>query len=104
MQVLQSDRGREFTGTKVIQFLDDNSIADDLTHQYTLEHNGSVERKNQRVFEWARSILNSSDVHLKFWGEANHIVIYTLNCAGSSTLNDVTELLHSSFSISNALL
>lgn len=34
MRVLQSDRGGEFTGTKVIQFLDDNSIAQELTCPY----------------------------------------------------------------------
>lgn len=34
-------------------------------------------------------MLYSSDVHLKFWGEAVHTAVYTLNRGGSSTLNEV---------------
>lgn len=47
--------------------------------------NGALERDNRIVMEAVESMLYSAQVHLRFWGEAVHTAVYTLNRSASET-------------------
>ena len=74
---IRSDRGGEYTGEELKNFLKAEGIQMELTTPYTPQQNGCAERKNRYLVEMARSMLIDSDLPKKYWGEsvvtANHM-------------------------------
>jgi hypothetical protein len=90
IQILRSDRGKEFTNHEFVQFLHDQNIKQELTTVYTPEQNGAAERENRTIMEAVRSMIYSANVHLRFWAEAAHTAVYTLNRTATRTLTGST--------------
>jgi hypothetical protein len=65
IEKLRSDRGGEFTGTEVTEFLTSLGIRHELTCPYTLEQNGSAERENRTIVESIRSMLHAKQLGLQ---------------------------------------
>ena len=80
IEILRSDRGKEFTNHEFVKFLDDQNIKHELTTVYTPEQNGVAERDNRFIMEAVWSMIYSANVHLRFWAEVVHTLVYTLNC------------------------
>ena len=90
INAIRSDRGGEYTGKAMRDWLEEQHIEQQHTVPYTPEQNGTAERENRTIMEAVRSMLSTSNVHPKFWGEAVHTAVYTLNRCGTSTLPDLT--------------
>lgn len=76
---IRSDRGGEYTGAKLIQFLADNGIQSNLTAPYTPQQNGVAERKNRTLIEMSRCMLLEAGMENKYWGEAVVMANYMQN-------------------------
>jgi hypothetical protein len=57
---------------------------------YTPEQNGASERDNRTIVEAARSMLHTSNLPIRFWGEAVMTAGYVLNRTGTCTLEGMT--------------
>ena len=71
---LRFDRGREFN-----IYCEVHGIRRQLSSPYSLEQNGTVERRNRSIVEVARAMLVENDVQKTLWIEAVNTTIYTLN-------------------------
>lgn len=69
-KVIRSDRGGEYTGKTITQFLKKSGIRIQLTAAYSPQQNGKAERKNRTLVEMARCMLIDADLPYTFWGEA----------------------------------
>lgn len=69
-KVIRSDRGGEYTGHNVSQFLKTNGIRMQYTAAYSPQQNGVAERKNRSLMEMARCMLLDAKLDFKFWAEA----------------------------------
>lgn len=67
---IRSDRGGEYTGNAVKQYLKDEGIRMEYTAAYSPQQNGVAERKNRSLMEMARCMLIEADMENKFWAEA----------------------------------
>jgi hypothetical protein len=90
VQILRSDRGKEFTSHETVQFLQDQNIRQELIVPYCLEQNGVTERDNRTIVEAARSMLHFRDVPLRFWAEAVQTATYILNRTYTRLRPDMT--------------
>ena len=67
-----------------------HSIRREYTTPYTPEQNSVAERENRTIMEGVRSCLHQARINLKFWMEAVHYLVYTLNRTGTRILSDYT--------------
>lgn len=67
IQAIRSDRGGEYTSKVMRDWLAEENIEHQHTTPYTPEQNGAAKRKNRTIMEAVRSMINSSNVHPKFW-------------------------------------
>ena len=88
--MLRTDRGGEFANEAFDQFLDAHSIRREYTTPYTPEQNSVAERENRTIMEGVRSYLHHARISIKFWAEAVHYLVYTLNRIGTRLLKDYT--------------
>ena len=72
---LLTDRGAKYTSSAFREFLFWRGICQELTTPYTPEQNGEAERDNRTSMEAVRSMIYSSNVHTRFWGEALHTAV-----------------------------
>jgi transposase InsO family protein len=79
VKAVRSDNGTEFKGGKFGQYCTNLGIRQQFTSTYSPSSNGVAERKNRTLQEMARSMLASSRVPLKLWGDAIHAANYTCN-------------------------
>jgi len=86
---IRSDRGGEYTGSELKNFLKSKGIQSELTCQHTPEQNGCAERKNRYLTEMTRSMLIDAELPNKYWGEAlmtaNHLHNRLPVCGDSHT-------------------
>ena len=96
MYVLRRDRGLEFMNKDVEDLLRDYGVKHETSQSYTPEQNGVIERDNQTVLNWAKSIIQPSGFHKKFWAEAVNTAVYLLNRTPNKRLKGTTsfELWH----------
>ncbi|GFY20410.1 retrovirus-related Pol polyprotein from transposon RE1 [Trichonephila clavipes] len=67
---VRTDGGLEFCNKDMDNFLTDLGIKHEVTNSYTPEMNGVAERFNLTALDGIKTLLKSSEVPHKFWGEA----------------------------------
>ena len=78
IKCLRSDNGGEFTSNEFNEFCEGCGIKRQFLAATTPQHNGVVERKNRRVQEAARTMLNEAKLSDSFWREVVYTVVYIL--------------------------
>src|SRR5579871_4185353 len=76
---IRSDNGGEFTSKKFKQYLQDYGIQHETTVPYTSQQNGVSERSNRTIIERTKSMLYTSRLGYKFWGEVVVTIVYLKN-------------------------
>lgn len=77
--IIRSDRGGEYTGSEIRQYLEKNGIQVQFTTPHTPQQNGVAERKNRTLMEMARCLLIDANLPNTFWGEAVATANYIQN-------------------------
>jgi transposase InsO family protein len=85
-KILRSDRGGEYTGRAMLDFLAKEGILQQLTTPYSPQQNGRAERKNRYLTEMARCMLYDADMPNQFWGEAVLCANYVQNRVASRSI------------------
>src|SRR3984885_14576424 len=74
---IRSDRGGEYTATRLQTFKKSEGIQAEYTNPYSPQKNGCAERKNRYIVEMTRCMLNDAGLPSQYWGEAlitaNHL-------------------------------
>ncbi|GFT14655.1 retrovirus-related Pol polyprotein from transposon TNT 1-94 [Trichonephila clavipes] len=76
---VRTDGGLEFCNKDMDNFLTELGIKHEVTNSYTPEMNGVAERFNLTSLDGIKTLLNSSEVPHKFWGEALLCFTYAWN-------------------------
>ncbi|GFX85115.1 retrovirus-related Pol polyprotein from transposon TNT 1-94 [Trichonephila clavipes] len=76
---VRTDGGLEFCNKDMDNFLTELGIKHEVTNSYTQEMNGVAERFNLTALDGIKTLLNSSEVPHKFWGEALLCFTYAWN-------------------------
>ncbi|GFW20905.1 retrovirus-related Pol polyprotein from transposon TNT 1-94 [Trichonephila clavipes] len=76
---VRTDGGLEFCNKDMDNFLTELGIKHEVTNSYTPEVNGVAERFNLTVLDGFETLLKSSEVPHKFWGEALLCFTYAWN-------------------------
>ncbi|GFX26957.1 retrovirus-related Pol polyprotein from transposon TNT 1-94 [Trichonephila clavipes] len=76
---VRTDGGLEFCNKDMDNFLTELGIKHEVTNSYTPEMNGVAERFNLTVLDSIKTLLKSSEVPHKFWGEALLCFTYAWN-------------------------
>eukprot|EP00963_Diacronema_lutheri_P013672 scaffold2671_cov455-Pavlova_lutheri.AAC.2 len=88
-RAIRTDRGQEFLGTDLKQFLNERGIQHELTAGYAPEQN-DAERYHRDLRDHASTMLENCNLPTKYWGEAIRNYAYTRNKLPPSTGNDRT--------------
>ncbi|GFU11016.1 retrovirus-related Pol polyprotein from transposon TNT 1-94 [Trichonephila clavipes] len=67
---VKTDGGLEFCNKDMHNFLTELGIKHDVTNSYSPEMNGVAERFNLTALDGIKTLLKSSEIPHKFWGEA----------------------------------
>ncbi|GFU25053.1 retrovirus-related Pol polyprotein from transposon TNT 1-94 [Trichonephila clavipes] len=76
---IRTDGGLEFCNKDMDNFLTELGIKHEVTNSYTPEMNGVAERFNLTALDGIKTLLKSSEVPHKFWGEALLCFTYVWN-------------------------
>ncbi|GFW14366.1 retrovirus-related Pol polyprotein from transposon TNT 1-94 [Trichonephila clavipes] len=76
---VRTDGGLEFCNKDMDNFLAELGIKHEVTNSYTPEMNGVTERFNLTALDGIKTLLKSSEVPHKFWGEALLCFTYAWN-------------------------
>ncbi|GFX58169.1 copia protein [Trichonephila clavipes] len=76
---VRTDGGLEFCNKDMDNFLTELGIKHEVTNSYTPEMNGVAERLNLTALDGIKTLLKSSEVAHKFWGEALLCFTYAWN-------------------------
>jgi hypothetical protein len=76
---LRSNKGGEFTSYEFEEFCENHGIKSHFSSARAPRKNGVVERKNKKLQEMAKTMLNESKLPDTFWREAISTTIYILN-------------------------
>ncbi|GFY19658.1 retrovirus-related Pol polyprotein from transposon TNT 1-94 [Trichonephila clavipes] len=76
---VRTDGGLEFCNKNMDNFLTELGIKHEVTNSYTPEMNGVAERFNLTALDGIKTLLKSSEVPHKFWGEALLCFTYAWN-------------------------
>ncbi|GFV45603.1 retrovirus-related Pol polyprotein from transposon TNT 1-94 [Trichonephila clavipes] len=76
---VRTDGGLEFCNKDIDNFLTELGIKHEVTNSYTPEMNGVAERFNLTALDGIKTLLKSSEVPHKFWGEALLCFTYAWN-------------------------
>lgn len=87
-KTIRSDRGGEYTGHEVTNYLKSKGIHMQYTAAYSPQQNGIAERKNRSLMEMARCMLIDADMEHKFWAEAVATANFMQNRIISSAINN----------------
>ena len=79
LQRLRSDRGGEYFSNEFDLFYAENAIIHERTHPYSLQSNGVAERKNRTLTDMVDTMLDTSGLSKKWWGEALMTACHVLN-------------------------
>jgi len=90
IKILRSDGGGEYAATKFSGFCEREGIVHEFTPPYTLQHNGTVERRNITLLNMVRCILKTKKVPSFLWGEAANVATYVLNKSPTRRLKLMT--------------
>ncbi|KNZ52944.1 hypothetical protein VP01_3390g1 [Puccinia sorghi] len=74
-----SDRGCEFIGSRLVDYMDKNHIQRLMSEPYHPEHNGRAKRPNRTVVEAIHATFCSSGIPKSYWHELFKSCGFTLN-------------------------
>lgn len=83
---LQTDGGGEYTSNSFTKFLNDSGIYHRFTCPHISQQNGIAERKHRHICETGLTLLAQSHLPSKYWVEAFHTAVYSINRLPSSVL------------------
>jgi hypothetical protein len=90
-----SDGGGEFTGNRLVSYLDDKRIQRLTSEPYHPEHNGRAERANRTILESMQATFRSSCVPKNYWHEVVKSCCFALNqIPQNGELRSPWEVLH----------
>jgi transposase InsO family protein len=89
IKAVRVDKGVEFMSSDFKEFCDKHGIKREYTILGTPQQNGIVERKNRKVQQMARSMMNKN-IGQTFWVEEIHTTIHFLNKAHLRPHSDKT--------------
>jgi len=90
LKALRDDKGGEYMGREMDDFLKAHGIAREHTTTATPQQNGVAERSNRIFDEGISSMLNEAHLPGSFWGHALGSFIHVLNRSPSSAVKGVT--------------
>ena len=90
MQMLRTDRGREFTSASFSKYCDELGMQQQLTAPYFPQQNEVVEGQIQTIIKTARSLQMTAGMPRRFWGEAVMTAVYLLNRSPTRSLHGKT--------------
>jgi transposase InsO family protein len=90
LKVLRTDRGGEFMGAEVEEWLSGLGVVHHKTAPYTSQQNGTVERWHRTMMEGVRTLLTWSGLHPSFWAEALRQIVWMKNRVPHSALPSST--------------
>jgi hypothetical protein len=76
---IRSDNGTEFKNSQIEGFLEEEGIKHEFSSPYTPQQNGVVERKNRKLLDMARTMLDEYKTPDRFWAEAINTACYSIN-------------------------
>ncbi|KAG5666630.1 hypothetical protein PVAND_014646 [Polypedilum vanderplanki] len=88
MKIFRSDRGTEYTNSRLQDYLRSEGIKFQSTVGYAPEQNGIAERKNRTLMEAARTMLFDSKLPKFLWAEAVNEACYNQNRLVSKLRNE----------------
>lgn len=86
-KTVRSDRGGEYIGGDVQQWLRQEGIQAQFTAPYTPQQNGVAERKNRTLIEMSRCMLEDAGMDKTFWAEAVNTSNYLQNRLPSRSIS-----------------
>lgn len=81
IKCLRSDNGGEFTSNQFNDYCHEHGIRRQFSATRTPQQNGVAERKNRTALEMARTMLKEAGISDRFWLQAVHTTVHTLNRA-----------------------
>ena len=87
IKILRTDNGTEYYNSALGSFLLENGLVHQSSCVDTPQQNGVAERKNRHLLEVARSLMFTSNIPKKFWGDAILTACYLINRMPSRVLN-----------------
>ena len=81
---VRNDNGSEFRNTIVEEFLDEEGIKHEFSAPYTHQQNGIMERKNRKLIEAARTMLDEYKTQIAF-GPKQSTLLAMQSTASTST-------------------
>jgi len=96
IKVFRSDSSGEYHSKKFLDLLKSHDTLPQLSCPHTPQQNGVFERKHRHIIEIVCTLLFSSKLHAKFWGEAALTSSYLINRIPSRVLQNKSpyELLY----------
>ena len=88
IEILRTDRGREFASNDFLSFCKTNGIKRQFTTSYTPQQNAIAERKNRTIMGMARSMMKAKHLPNEYWVEAVACVVYILNRSPTKSVKD----------------
>ena len=90
VQRVRSDRGGEYLGGILQDFLKQRGIVHETSAPHTPQQNGAAERLNRTLLERVRAMLHDSQLPLSFWAEAVNTANMVRNVSPASRAGDQT--------------
>ncbi|MCO5573696.1 hypothetical protein L7F22_027470 [Adiantum nelumboides] len=90
VKAVHSDHGSEFTSHQFVDYCARFGIRRELSNVGTPSKNGMVERKNWRIVEMGRTMLEHRDLPRYLWAESVATAVHILNRAPTSTVPQAT--------------
>jgi hypothetical protein len=90
IKVYQVDRGKEYSGQKLVQHLKEHGMLSEITTPYTPEQNGVAERTMRTIFGKVRCAIEDSNLPQELWPEILLGAVHITNRTATSSLDKMT--------------
>ncbi|KAL4582843.1 hypothetical protein LXL04_007404 [Taraxacum kok-saghyz] len=96
IKIFRADNAMEYKASSLLSFLREQGTMSQYSCPGTSQQNGRAERKHRHILDTIRTLLISSQVPERFWGEAAFTAVYTINRHPTPVLQNKSpyELLH----------
>jgi transposase InsO family protein len=79
IKTIRTDNGSEFKNYAMEDFVSEEGLKHEFSAPYTPQQNGVVERKNRKIIEMGRTMLDEYKSPHNFWREAIATVVHVSN-------------------------
>ncbi|KAL4589254.1 hypothetical protein LXL04_002160 [Taraxacum kok-saghyz] len=96
IKIFRANNAMEYKASSLLSFLREQGTVSQYSCPGTSQQNGRAERKHRNILDTIRTLLISSQVPERFWGEAAFTAVYTINRHPTPVLQNKSpyELLH----------